>query len=172
MRNVFMFVLMFAVTVAALPSRLFASAGAAREQAVPQAGSLSGVARGGDQGILSSQRVQLRNLDSGQVVSSTTSGPTGSFSFPGLTPGNYMVELVDAAGKVVGISTPVSVTAGVAATATVTASAAGALTAAAAGGAGILGLGTVTSVAVIGAAAITGTAVAFKAVGPNASPSR
>jgi hypothetical protein len=171
MRNLFMFVVMLAVTVAALPTPLFAGPAAARDQAVPQTGTLSGVARG-DQGILSSQRVQLRNLQSGQVAGSSTSGPTGGFSFSGLTPGSYMVEVVDVAGKVVGISTPVSVTAGVATTVTVTASAAGAVTAAAAGGAGILGLGTVTSVAVIGAAAVTGTAVAFKAVGPEASPSR
>jgi len=41
---------------------------------------------------LSSQRVQLRNLDSGRVVSSTTSGQTGGFTFSGLTPANYMVE--------------------------------------------------------------------------------
>ena len=172
MRKFLVLMLMLMVTVAALPTRLLASVRVARDQVVPQAGSLSGVARGADQRVLSSQRVQLRNLDSGQVASSTTSGQTGGFTFSGLTPGNYMVELVDASGKVVGVSTPVSVGAGVAASVTVTASATGAVSAAAAGGAGIFGLGTVTSVAVIGAAAITGTAVAFKAYKPDASPSR
>jgi hypothetical protein len=172
MRNVFVLALILVVTVAALPVRVTASPRAGGDQTAPQAGSVSGVARGSDQSLLANQRVQLRNLENGQVASSTTSGPAGTFSFPSLAPGNYVVELVDEAGKVVGISSSVSVAPAVAASVTVTASATGAVAAAAAGGAGILGLGSLTSIAVISAAAITGTAVAYKAISPDASPSR
>lgn len=49
----------------------------------------------------------------GQVKSmSGQSAPDGAFSFAGLSPGNYVVEIVDAAGKVVGTSASLSVAAG------------------------------------------------------------
>lgn len=49
----------------------------------------------------------------GQVKSvSGQSAPDGAFAFAGLSPGNYVVEIVDAAGKVVGTSPSQSVAAG------------------------------------------------------------
>lgn len=49
----------------------------------------------------------------GQVKSvSGQSAPDGAFAFAGLSPGNYVVEIVDAAGKVVGTSPAQSVAAG------------------------------------------------------------
>jgi hypothetical protein len=62
------------------------------------------------------------------------------------------VEIVDAAGKVVGLSPSISVAAGATVTVTVGASAAGALAAATGGGLSLLGLGPLASVAVAGAA--------------------
>jgi hypothetical protein len=101
-------------------------------------GSVSGIARNGHNQALSSMRVQLRNLDTGQLVGSTTSASNGAFSFSGLNAGNYIVEIVDAAGHVIGTSTSMAVAAGsVISNVTVAASVAGSL----AGGAAAGGLG-------------------------------
>jgi len=84
---------------------------------------------------MSGVKVQLRNVDSGQLVGSTQSAADGGFSFTGLNPGNYVVEIVDAAGKVIGTSTSMSLAAGgVISGVTVAASAAGAAAGAAAAG--------------------------------------
>ena len=102
-------------------------------------GSVSGAATGSSGAVLSGTRVQLRNVDTGQVAGNTTSGANGGFSFTGLNAGNYVVEIVDATGRVIGVSAsmPLS-TGGTISGVTVAASAAGALAGAAAAG----GLGT------------------------------
>jgi hypothetical protein len=130
--------------------------------------------------------VQLRNLDTGQVVDRTTSNGMGAFSFAKVPPANYAVELVDENRAVVGASPAMTVSSGattttsVAATPAAGAAAAGGATAggaaaggtaaggAAAGGAGI-GLSTaliVTTVAV--AAGVAGVVVVAR---DNSSPS-
>ena len=40
-------------------------------------------------------RVQLRNVDTGQLAGYTTSGSNGSFSFSGMNQGNYVIEIVN-----------------------------------------------------------------------------
>jgi hypothetical protein len=81
--------------------------------------------------------VQLRNLATGQLAGSTTSNVAGQFSFIGLNPGNYAVEVVNAAGQIVGTSASVAVSSGAAVTGvSVTASAAVAATAGVGAGAG------------------------------------
>lgn len=55
------------------------------------------------------QIARLRNLDIGHVADVTTTTMTGSFSFSGVSTGNYVVELM-ANGAVVGTSTPIAVT--------------------------------------------------------------
>lgn len=55
------------------------------------------------------QIARLRNLDIGHVADVTTTSSTGTFSFSGVSTGNYVVELM-ANGVVVGTSTPIAVT--------------------------------------------------------------
>ena len=169
MRKTFALVLMLAVAVAAIPARLYAAVKAGARQ---QSGSLSGVAQGANNATLPNYSVQVRNASTGQLAGTTLSSQTGTFSFTGLLPGNYVVEIVDAVGKVVGLSPSIGVAAGAAVSVTVTASAAGAIAAAAGGGLSLLGLGPLASVAVIGAAGAATAAVAVQATNGTASPSR
>ena len=99
------------------------------------AGSLSGTASSSSGQVMANTVVQLRNLATGQLAGSTTSNVAGQFSFIGLNPGNYAVEVVNAAGQIVGTSASVAVSAGAAVTGvSVTASAAVAATAGAGAG--------------------------------------
>jgi protocatechuate 3,4-dioxygenase beta subunit len=96
--------------------------------------SLSGTAADAAGRAMSNTGVQLRNVSSGQLVGTATTNAIGQFSFPGLNPGTYVVEVVSATGQIVGTSGSVVVGAGAAMTGvSVTASAA---TKAAAAGAG------------------------------------
>ena len=115
-------------------------------------GAVNGVAQSADKAPLPNFRVHVRNANTGELTGSTTSNQAGQFSFSGLQPGNYVVEIVDAAGKVVGLSPSLTVAAGSTVTVTVGATAAGALAAASGGGLSLLGLGPLASVAVAGAA--------------------
>jgi hypothetical protein len=115
-------------------------------------GALNGVAQGADKAPLADFRVHVRNANTGELAGSTTSNQAGQFAFSTLQPGNYVVEIVDASGKVVGLSPSMTVAAGSTVTVTVGATAAGALAAASGGGLSLLGLGPLASVAVAGAA--------------------
>jgi len=98
-------------------------------------GSISGTASSANKTSLSGVKVQLRNVDTGALGGSTTSAANGAFAFTGLNPGNYVIEIVDASGKIIGTSTSMAVAAGgVISGVTVAASAAGAVAAAAAAG--------------------------------------
>lgn len=147
---------------------MFGVVSSARQQGT---GSLSGTAQTGNQS-LSGIKVQLRNVDTGQLAGSTTSASNGAFSFTGLTPGNFVVEIVDAAGNIIGTSASMSVAAGaVISGVTVAASAAGALAgAAAAGGLGAFftSTGGILTLAGVGAGVTAGVLAAAN----NASPSR
>ena len=115
-------------------------------------GALNGVAQSADKAPLPNFRVHVRNANTGELAGSTTSNQAGQFAFSTLQPGNYVVEIVDASGKVVGLSPSMTVAAGSTVTVTVGATAAGALAAASGGGLSLLGLGPLASVAVAGAA--------------------
>jgi Carboxypeptidase regulatory-like domain len=135
-------------------------------------GSLNGVAQGADKAPLRNYTVRLRDVTDGGIAGTTTSSGAGEFTFTGLWPGNYVVEVVDAAGQVVGLSPTLGITAGSAMTVTINAAAGGALTAAAASsGFSLFGLGTIGSVAVITAAGVAGV-TAVVATRGDASPSR
>ncbi len=67
-------------------------------------GTLNGVAQSADKAPLPNYRVHVRNANTGELAGSTTSNQAGQFTFASLQPGNYVVEIVDAAGKVVGLS--------------------------------------------------------------------
>jgi hypothetical protein len=139
--------------------------------------SAAGGAQGGTGTIsgttLANYTVRVRNVTTGQLVGSTTSNGSGGFTFTGLAPADYVVELVDAAGNIVGTSAALTVAAGATVNVTLSASA----LAAAGGGAGAVGgglagffgsaLGIVT-IAGIGAG-ITGWIIGTR---ETASPSR
>ena len=114
-------------------------------------GALSGVAQNSDKAPLPNFRIHVRNANTGELKGSTTSNQAGQFLFASLDPGNYVVELVDATGKVVGLSPSLTVSSGSTVTVTVGATAAGALSGNS-GGLSLLGLGPLASVAVAGAA--------------------
>src|SRR4051812_2348183 len=88
------------------------SAAAAVKAPAQQGGTLKGTAQGADKAPLPNYTVQVRNVANGQIAGSTTSTAAGSFSFEGLQAGNYVIEIVDPAGKVVGLSSSVAVAAG------------------------------------------------------------
>lgn len=131
MRRVLTFVLMLAT---AGPLQPFAAAAAAQ---TPAGGSLTGTANGPKSQPIPSVKVQLRNADTGQLASTTTSSATGEFSFTNLPAGNYVVEVLDGAGNIVGTSASIAVAAGATASGvivTATAASMAAATAAAAAG--------------------------------------
>src|SRR5688572_5986503 len=74
-------------------------------------GALSGLAQSSDRAPLANFRVQVRNANTGDLAGSTTSNQAGQFSFGSLQPGNYVVEIIDSAGRVVGLSPSLTVAA-------------------------------------------------------------
>jgi hypothetical protein len=98
-------------------------------------GKISGTARNSQDQVLANVKVQLRNVDTGQLVATTRTASDGRFEFTGLNPGSYVVEIVDDSGKIIGLSpmTPLSSGGNVSGLAIV-ASASGALAGAAAAG--------------------------------------
>jgi hypothetical protein len=167
MRKVIGLALSFIVAATGTGAGLLAAPPARQQQ---PAGALQGVARNAQQQAMPAVRVQVR-ASNGELVASGTTNAEGAFSFAGLPPGTYTIEVLDAAGKIVGTSAAVAVTAGATATVNVTAAAAGAIAAAGGGGVGLFGLGTIGTVAVLGAAAAV-TIIAIQATKDDASPSR
>ena len=166
MRKLISSVLVLAMAMLGAP---MASA-AVRKPADAQ-GTVNGVAQGADKKPLPNYTVQVRNVKTGKIAGTTTSTSAGSFSFAGLDAANYVIEVVDAAGKVVGLSSTITVGAGLTVSVTVTASAAGAILGATTGGFSLLGLGPLASVGLVtaaGIATVAGVVVAKK----DASPSR
>jgi hypothetical protein len=70
-------------------------------------------------------QLQLRSLDTGQLVGTTTCDSTGAFSFAGRRPGSYSVELVSPAGAIVATTTAIALPAGASTTVTVPSAGAG-----------------------------------------------
>jgi hypothetical protein len=174
MRRVVTFGLVMAMGLVGMPVGAFAAtkAPATRQGQGQGTGSLNGKAHGADNAPLRNYTVRVRNVADGQIAGTTTSSGAGEFSFTGLQPGNYVVEVVDASGQVVGLSPTLGVTAGGAMSVTINASAAGAITAASASsGFSLFGLGTLGSVAVLTAAGVAGV-TAVVATRGDASPSR
>jgi len=76
------------------------------------AGSLSGAAMTSTGQAMPNVAVQLRELETARVVATTTTTAMGSFTFAGISAGQYVVEIVSAAGQIIGTSAAVAVTAG------------------------------------------------------------
>ena len=143
-----------------------------------QAASLAGTAQSAAGQTLANVTVQLRDLATGQLTGATTSSATGSFGFSGLAAGNYSIEVVNAAGQIIGTSTAIPVAAGatvtgvsVTASAAVAAAAGGAAAAAGAVGGSAAATAVGSAVVVTSAAASAGI-VAVVTVAPDASPSQ
>jgi hypothetical protein len=147
------------VTTMMVPALPITAAGRFPAQAGQATGGLQGTATSASGQALPNYTVQLRNLGTGQLTGTTTSSAAGSFTFTGLTPGNYVVEVVNSTGTIVGSSAAVAVAAGQTVTVGVSASAA----AAAAGGGAAMSSGVSTAVIVTTVAAAAGIAgaVAF-----------
>jgi hypothetical protein len=121
---------------------------------------------------LNSVKVQIRSAGNGQVVGTTTTAEGGAFSFSGLPSGDYVAEVVDAAGKVQGVSSPFAVAGGATASTSVVAlSYSTGAAAASTGGFSLFGMGPITTLTVLGAAGAA-SVVAITNTRPDASPSR
>ncbi|MEP6917376.1 MAG: carboxypeptidase-like regulatory domain-containing protein [Acidobacteriota bacterium] len=138
-------------------------------QSVPT-GALTGTAMDASQRALPGAHVQVRDRRGALVATGTTNG-SGGFSFAGLAPGSYTIEIVSAAGDIVGTSAAVTLLAGATAVVPVTAAAAGAIAAASGGGLSLFGLGTIGTVALVGGAA-TAAIVGYQVTKGDVSPSR
>ncbi|MGE5244005.1 MAG: carboxypeptidase regulatory-like domain-containing protein [Betaproteobacteria bacterium] len=132
-------------------------------------GSVMGTARGSNMQPLASAQVQLRNIDTGETVATTTTDQAGAFVFADVQPGSYIVEVVDPSRKVLGIGAPFSVASGQSASTSVLTLAGSA--ARSGGGFRLFGMGAVTSMTVLGAAAAA-SVTAVVTTRPDASPSR
>ena len=139
----------------------------------PAPGSIVGTAIGTNGQSLSNITVQVRNLQDGTLTGTTTSNVGGRFSFAGLNPGRYVVELASRSGPIIGSSPALEVAAG----ATVAVNIAGAAglpfggNAAQAGGGVAGGVSKAVIITAIAAGAGVATIIAI-AAGGDASPSR
>jgi hypothetical protein len=157
-------VLVIALVLAmAAPASGVLAAGAGQTQGV---GSISGVAHAGSK-VAANTTVRLRGLANGQLAETATTNTLGQFTFTGLNPGNYVIEVVNAAGDIIGTSATVSVAAGAAVTGVAVTLAATAATVA--GGSFFTSTLGIVSVAAAGAA-VAGVTVAANR--PTASGSK
>jgi hypothetical protein len=87
--------------LALLPVGLLATAAQNRpdvqldESLAPQAGTVTGTVWRSDNTPFPDAPLQLRDVSTGQIVRSTRGNELGRFTFPKVSAGNYVVELVD-----------------------------------------------------------------------------
>jgi len=98
------------VSMAGTPSVFAAGAQA------PANSSMSGSVKHSDGRTIANATVRLRDLETGQLAAAATSDASGQFSFIGLAGGSFTVEIVNAAGEIIGSSAPISVAPGAAIT--------------------------------------------------------
>jgi len=77
-----------------------------------QTGAISGDVRTGDKDPASRRTVQLRDAQSGRVVATNTTDKAGAFTFSGVQPGSYIVEVLGANQSVLAASSVLTVQAG------------------------------------------------------------
>ena len=133
--------------------------------AAPQGtGKIEGIAKDANQAPLAGVTVQCRNTATGQIVATQQTTSTGAFSFTGLLPGTYVVEIVDRDGKIIGVSASLQLTAaamtitGVA----IAATAAGSVAAATGFGAWLTSTTGLLVLGGVGAAAVAGVVIATR----------
>jgi hypothetical protein len=166
MRRVFAFVM---VVLLSLPgSSLFAASAAGLS--AQSAGAVAGTASNTSGRTMANTAVRVRNLANGQIASTTTTDAVGQFSFSALPAGEYTVEVVNAAGEIIGTSSMISLAAG-ASVAGVTVTSSVAAASLVAGGAGSF-LASTAGIVTLAAAGAAVAAVTVKANQSTASPSR
>jgi len=133
-------------------------------------GSIAGTVRDAQGQPLPSVKLQLRNIDTGQVVATTRAGSDAAYQFTGIVPANYVVEIVDDSGRVLGLSVASSMAANGAITGLIVALSSTGAAAAAAGGLGAFFASTGGILLLVGIGA--GVTAGVIAVTNNASPSR
>jgi hypothetical protein len=135
-------------------------------------GQISGTVHDAQGQALPNVNLQLRNVDTGQVVARTRAGADATYTFTGVPAGNYIVEIVDDSRRVLGLSAATSVVAdGVITGLIATLSSTGALAgAAAAGGLGAFFTSTGGILLLVGIGA--GVTAGVIAATNEASPSR
>ena len=92
-------VLVLALTFALQSASTLAFAAAAQGTAT-----LAGTARSSNGQPIQNCTVQLRDVLTGQLVGTTKCDRAGAFVFTNLNPGNYVVEVVNSEGDVIGAS--------------------------------------------------------------------
>jgi carboxypeptidase family protein len=152
-----------AVSVAGVPSTA--------QPAAAETARLVGTALNASLQPLPNATVQIRDLQTGGVVGSTTSGDKGQFTFIDLAPGTYIVEVVNAAGAVQGMTAPFRIGTAPLVSMSVVSVGQGLVESGGHAGFSLFGLGHVASLAVLGAAGAAGVA-AVVATRPDASPSK
>src|SRR3954466_9738785 len=131
--------------------------------AAASTGTITGVAKATAGHPLAGHSVRVRSVRTGDVVATATTGADGSFVVPNLNAASYVVEIVEAAGKIVGTSAIATVAEGTLASLLVTAASTELV--------GGQVSGAVLAILVAGAAAaVVGIVVAT--TGNNASPSQ
>jgi hypothetical protein len=95
------------ITVTALILMLSIEAAAAGQEAGQIAGRASA-----DGVPVRNATARLRDIESGQLVATTTSDNLGIFAFVTVPPGNYVVELACGGGALLGASAPITLVAG------------------------------------------------------------
>jgi len=81
--------------------------------AAPQSsGKIAGTVRDAQGQTLPGAKLQLRNVDSGQVVARTRAAGDAAYEFNAVPPGNYIVEIVDDSDRVIGLSAAAALTTG------------------------------------------------------------
>ena len=157
----------FLVILLAVALSLPASSRVVTAAAQTEAASIAGTATSSSGETLLNVGVQLRDLKTGTVSRTTKSSSTGTFSFPAVDPGNYAVEVLNAAGRVVGTSAAIPVTGGAAVTGVTVRTVSAAIASSVARTAG-----TRTIMAVTSAAAAAGVVGVVSRGQGDASPSR
>lgn len=163
MRKFLALAIVAAVSAATVPSTA--------QPAVPGTSRLVGTAFNTTLQPLPNAAVQIRNLQTGEVVGSTISGDRGEFTFIDLPPGSYIIEIVNSAGAVQGMTTPFSIGTAPLVSMSVVSVSQGLVESGGHAGFSLFGLGHVASLAVLGAAGAAGVA-AVVATRPDASPSK
>ena len=158
---------MIAMVVPNIP--VFAAPSAAAGQSAAT-GQILGTAVNAEGQKMANVLMLARDVKTGVRAGTTMSGASGQFTFAWLKPGTYIVELVNAAGKLVGTSGAIALTPEAMVVTDLTVTGTGAVTAIAAGGGGFF-----TSTLGMLTVAAAGASVAGVVVSTNrtdASPSR
>ena len=159
--------LVFVVAISLMTPAPSVFAAAARVAHMQSEGSISGTARTLSGQTMANATVRLRDLSSGRLAGTTMSNGAGQFTFGNLPPGTYAVEVVNAAGDIVGTSAAIPLVAGAQVTGIGVAG-----SAAAASVAGGSFFGSTAGIVLIAAAGAAVAGVTVAATNGTTSPSR